>query len=203
MFDISSIIDLNRYHGKDVLSATFTLFAVMDVLGCIPSIISIKNRLKPEAYHPFSITCFSGSLIFLFFFGGISFLEVFGVDIHSFAVAGSFVMAILAMEMILGIQMFKSVDENSKLGSLIPIGFPLLVGAGTLTTVVSMKTIYSQAVIFTAVSINLLIMYFSLKAVDWIEQKICVNGLEALKKFFGIILLALAIRIFKSNFVTI
>ena len=181
----------------DILTITFTLFAIIDVVGNIPVIISLKNRM--EVFRPAQTTLFSGSLMVLFLFAGETILNVLGIDISSFAIAGGVVIFLLALEMILGIHIFKVDPQSSKSGSLVPIGFPLLVGAGTLTILISLRSLYSIYDILIAILLNLVLIYIVLRSTDFIERKLGRSGLTAIEKFFGIIALALAIRIIKTN----
>lgn len=126
------------------------------------------------------------------------FLKLFGVDIHSFAIAGSIVIFLIGLEMILGIELLKS-DPTEKSGSIIPIAFPIIAGSGTLTTIISMKAVYSFYNILFGIILNLVFVFVVLRSTGYIEKKLGANGLSVLRKFFGIVLLSIAVRIFKSN----
>lgn len=182
----------------DIITISLTLFAIIDVLGNVPVIISMKN--KGIVLQPIKTTIFAGVLMVTFLFIGDTILSLLGLDTQSFALAGSVVIFLLGLEMILGIHIFKSSPEGSAAGSLVPIAFPLLVGAGTLTVLISMRSVYSIYDILIAVLINSIIMYFVLRSTTWIELKIGKTALHAITKFFGVIALALAIKIFMTNF---
>lgn len=183
---------------RDILTISVTLFAIIDVIGNIPVIINLKSRMVD--FRPGQTTLFAGALMVLFLFAGQTILSVLGIDVSSFAIAGAIVIFLLSLEMILGIHIFKIDPQNSRTGSLIPIGFPLLVGAGTLTILISLRSLYSIYNILAAVAINLVLIYVVLRSTTWIEQRIGKSGLVAIEKFFGIIALALAIKIIRTNF---
>ncbi len=181
---------------NELLTVTFTLFAVIDVVGSIPLLLSLKKQMGgiPEV----KATLISGGLMILFLFLGEPLLHVLGVETHSFAVAGSIIIFILGMEMVLGIEFFKS-DKDSKSSLVVPIAFPLIAGSGTLTTIISLKANYNESMLFIAILINLIIVYIVLKSLDLIERILGPGGMIAIRKFFGVILLAIAIKIFSSN----
>jgi len=183
---------------SDIITISLTLFAIIDVLGNVPVIISMKNR--GIVLQPVKTTIFAGILMVSFLFLGDTILSLLGLDTQSFALAGSVVIFLLGLEMILGIHIFKSSPEGGSSASLVPIAFPLLVGAGTLTVLISMRSVYSIYNILIAVLINIIVMYFVLRSTDWIELKVGKTGLHAITKFFGVIALALAIKIFMANF---
>ena len=183
---------------QDIVTISITLFAIIDVVGNVPVIINMKSRMTD--FKPLQTTVFSGLLMVLFLFAGDSILNLLGLDIGSFAIAGAIVIFLLSMEMILGVHIFKIDPQNSKSGSLVPIGFPLLVGAGTLTLLISLRSLYSIYNILIAVGINLILIYVVLRSTNWIEKKLGKSGLVAIEKFFGIIALALAIKIIRTNF---
>ncbi len=179
----------------DIFTVFMVLFAVIDITGSIPIIIEIRKKTgKIEALRS-TIIAYLIMLAFLFF--GEPFLYLFGVDIRSFAIAGSFVLLFLGLEMVLGIEFFKM--EPMKGSSIVPISFPLIAGAGTITTIISLKAEYSFLIIFLALSLNMVIVFFVLKATSFFERYLGVSGIQILKKLFGIILLAIAIRLFLSN----
>jgi multiple antibiotic resistance protein len=179
-----------------LITVTFTLFAVIDVVGSAPLLISLKEKMG--GIKELRVTLLSGALMILFLFIGEKFLHVLGVDVRSFAVAGSIVIFILGLEMILGIEFFKG-DPDAKSGTLVPITFPLIAGSGTLTTVISLRAEYEEIVIFIAILINLLIVFLVLKSLNYIERLLGPAGLIVVRKFFGVILLAIAVKIFASN----
>lgn len=186
---------------KELLTVTFTLFAVIDIIGSVPMLISLKEKLG--GINAGRATIISGMLMILFLFLGEPFLDLLGVDIKSFAVAGSIVIFILGLEMVLGIEFFKA-DNNPRAGSIVPIAFPLIAGSGTLTTIMSLKATFERSdknewVILIAIVANLLIVYVVLLSLNRIEKALGPAGLIAVRKFFGVILLAIAVKIFGSN----
>jgi multiple antibiotic resistance protein len=184
------------FNINEILAVTFTLFAVIDVVGSIPVLISLKEKLGH--IDSGKATWASGFLMILFLLVGEPFLRVLSVDVHSFAVAGSIVIFVIALEMILGVEFFKS-EKDTKTGSLIPIAFPLIAGSGTLTTIMSLKANYHAYNIFAGIMINLIIIYVVLRSLSWIERILGKAGLMVVRKFFGVILLAIAVKIFSSN----
>ena len=178
-----------------LLTVTFTLFAVIDVVGSIPLLLTLKNK---GGIQSLKATLISGALMILFLFAGEPFLHILGVDTHSFAVAGSIVIFILGMEMVLGIEFFKS-DRDAKTSMMVPVAFPLIAGSGTLTTIISLKANYQDVTILLAILINLVFVYLVLKSLNYLEKLLGPAGLVAVRKFFGVILLAIAVKIFSSN----
>jgi multiple antibiotic resistance protein len=181
----------------ELLTVTFTLFAVIDIVGSIPLLISLKEKMG-GTIRSFQATIVSGGLMILFLFVGKPFLKVLGVDVKSFAVGGSIVIFLLGLEMVLGHEIFKS-DKDAKAGTVVPIAFPVIAGSGTLTTVMSLKANYDEMVILVGILINLIFIYIALKALKWIESALGKAGLLAVRKFFGVILLAIAVKIFSTN----
>jgi multiple antibiotic resistance protein len=182
---------------NQVLTVTFTLFAVIDMPGSVPLIISLRN--KTGAIHSEVATAVSGALMLLFLWVGERILGIMGVDISSFALAGSIVIFIIGLEMVLGRDFFHH-EADIKSGSIVPIAFPIIAGSGTLTTIMSLKSEFDTVTIIIAIFINLLLIYLVLKSTARIEKLLGVGGLTIIRKFFGLILLAIAIKIFKSNF---
>jgi multiple antibiotic resistance protein len=183
---------------KETLTITFTLFAVIDILGSIPLLITLKKKMGE--IQALRATLISGALMLIFFFGGAEFLSILGVDIHSFAVGGSIVIFLLGLEMVLGLEFFKS-DGDVTSGTIVPIAFPLIAGSGTLTTIMSLKANFERTNILVGILINLIIVYIVLKSLSLIERLLGKGGLIAIRKFFGVILLAIAVKIFGSNIV--
>ena len=181
---------------KEVISASFALFAVIDILGSIPILISLKNKMG--IISAYRATLVSGALMLIFLFVGKYFLEILGLDIKSFAVAGSIVLFILGLEMVLGWDFFKG-DNNHKVGSIVPIAFPIIAGSGTLTTIMSIKSLFHHYNILIAILINLILIYIALKSLTWIEKILGPSGLLVIRKFFGIILIAISVKMFKTN----
>jgi multiple antibiotic resistance protein len=190
-----------EFNLKEFLTLSFTLFAVIDILGTIPLLISIKKKMGD--IHPFRVTLISGALMVLFFFVGKPFLNMLGVDIRSFAVAGSIVIFILGLEMILGIEFFKS-EQNGPTTTVVPIAFPLIAGSGTLTTIMSLKATFERSdkneyMILLAILANLIVIYLVIRSLNVIERLLGKAGQMAVRKFFGVILLAIAVKIFATN----
>jgi multiple antibiotic resistance protein len=190
-----------NWNLEELLTVTFTLFAVIDIIGSIPMLISLKEKMG--GIHAMKATLISGGLMVLFFFIGKPFLKVLGVDIRSFAVAGSIVIFLLGLEMVLGLELFKS-EKDAKSGTVVPIAFPLIAGSGTLTTIMSIKATFektdkNELIILIAILINLVIVYFVLRSLNLIERLLGKAGLLAVRKFFGVILLAIAVKIFFAN----
>lgn len=187
---------MDSLNYKAILTVTFTLFAIIDIIGSIPILISIKNKVG--GIREFRVTLIAGSLMILFLFLGEPILNVLGLDVKSFAVAGSIVIFILGLEMVLGVEFFKS-DDDVKAATLVPLAFPLIAGSGTLTTIMSLKANYKEITILIAILLNLLVIYIVLKSLTQLSKLLGQSGLIAIRKFFGVILLAIAIKIFASN----
>lgn len=193
------MIDYKALSKEEVLTVSFTLFAVIDMLGSIPVLISLKDKMG-GVIRSAQATLASGALMILFLFVGKEFLRLLGLDVKSFAVAGSIVIFILGLEMVLGLEFFKP-DKNAKSGSVVPIAFPLIAGSGTLTTIMSLKANYEDINILAGILINCIVIYLVLKSLKWIERALGPNGLAVIRKFFGVILLAIAVKIFGSNII--
>ena len=189
------------FNLQEFLTLAFTLFAVIDVVGSVPMLVSIKQ--KSGHINAAKVTMISGVLMVLFFFIGKPFLNMLGVDIRSFAVAGSIVIFILGLEMVLGIEFFKS-DNDTPSGTVVPIAFPLIAGSGTLTTIMSLKATFerqdkNEYMILLAILANLIVIFAVIKSLNWIEKALGKSGLMAVRKFFGVILLAIAVKVFATN----
>lgn len=182
---------------KEIFSVTLILFSVIDILGSIPFVILIRKR-EGRIYAE-KATAIAAVLMIVFLFLGQSILKLFGLDVGSFAVAGAIVMFIIAMEMILGIDLIKDDPDAKGTGSIVPIAFPLIAGAGTLTTILSLRAVYEETNILIGIVLNLIFVYIVLRSSGWLEQKIGKSGFVVLRKVFGVILLAIAVKIFKSN----
>lgn len=190
-----------QFQFQDFLTLTFTLFAVIDIVGSVPMLISMKEKMG--GINVWKVTLISGALMVLFFFIGKPFLNILGVDIKSFAVAGSIVIFILGLEMVLGIEFFKP-EKGASTGTVVPIAFPLIAGSGTLTTIMSLKATFERAdkneyMILLAILINLVVIYLVLRSLTLIEKALGKAGLLAVRKFFGVILLAIAVKVFAAN----
>ncbi len=181
----------------NIFSVFMVLFAVIDIVGSIPIIIDIKN--KGSKVNAFKITLISLVILTLFLFVGEALLGVFGVDIASFAIAGSFILFFLALEMVLNVEIFKG-DQNSESSSIVPLAFPIIAGAGSITTLLSLRAVYSEMEIMIALFLNMIVVFFVLKATKYIEKIIGQSGIAILRKVFGIILLAIAVKLFSTNF---
>lgn len=184
-------MDINQ-----ILSAFLVLFAVIDVLGSIPLIIAIKKKTQ---IRPGLATLVTALILISFLFLGESMLSFVGVDIGSFAVAGSILMAIIAFEMLLGVQIFKEDDADTATASVVPLAFPLLAGAGTLTTILSIRAEYETLNIVVAIVLNMIVIYVVLRSVDRIKKILGPAGAKILNKVFGIIVLAIAVKLFSAN----
>jgi multiple antibiotic resistance protein len=187
---------LHTFDPRQILSVTMILFAIIDILGTIPIIIDLRQRAGHIESEKASFTVLVLMIVFLFV--GEELLKVIGLDISSFAIAGSLVIFIIAMEMILGIKFFKE-DDIPTTVSIVPLAFPLIAGAGTMTTLLSLKSQYDTANIIVGIVLNTMIVYVVLKNVQLLERLLGKTGLNVLRKAFGVILLAIAIKLFRSN----
>jgi len=182
---------------KEIFSVTLILFSVIDIVGSIPFIISIRKRegkIQTE-----KATLISAALMVSFLYLGQSILNLFGLDVSSFAVAGAIVIFIVAMEMILGITLIKDDPDARGSGSIVPLAFPLIAGAGTLTTILSLRAVYQEANVLIGILLNLVFVYIVLRSSGWLERKIGSSGFAVLRRVFGVILLAIAVKIFKTH----
>ena len=180
---------------KEFISATMILFAIIDVVGNIPLIVLLREKFK--VIESGKATLVSLIIMITFLYVGEIILQLLGVDINSFAVAGSIIILFLATEMILGIKLYK--DNNPKTASIVPIAFPLIAGPGTLTTLISIKSEFNDLNIILAIIVNMVLVYIVLKSSEKIEKIIGAQGINILRKVFGIILLAIGIKLFTTN----
>ena len=180
---------------KEFISATMILFAIIDVVGNIPLIVLLREKFK--VIESGKATLVSLIIMVTFLYVGKIILQLLGVDINSFAVAGSIIILFLATEMILGIKLYK--DNNPKTASIVPIAFPLIAGPGTLTTLISIKSEFNDLNIILAIIVNMVLVYIVLKSSEKIEKIIGAQGINILRKVFGIILLAIGIKLFTTN----
>ncbi|MEO9258284.1 MAG: MarC family protein [Crocinitomicaceae bacterium] len=180
----------------ETVKAATVLFAVIDIIGSIPLILKIKA--SAGEIYPLRATLVSMGIMIGFLFIGESILALLGVDVKSFAVAGSFILFAMSFEMILGIQLFKN-DESPKTASVVPLAFPIIAGAGTMTTLVVLRAEYQAINIVLAIIINVIVVYIVLRLSKKIERLMGPGGMAILKKVFGIILLAIAVKLFTSN----
>tara|TARA_R110001592_G_scaffold307299_3_gene581001 strand:+ start:18068 stop:18655 length:588 start_codon:yes stop_codon:yes gene_type:complete len=188
-----------EFNSKEIFTATAVLFAVIDILGSIPIIIGLKKKHKD--IKPLRTTMVSLTLLILFLFLGESILHFIGIDIYSFAVAGSFILFFLGLELVLNLQIFKD-DANEKAGSavsIVPLAFPMIAGAGTMTSLISLRAEYEVINIIIAIIFNMLLVYVVLRNTHRIEKLLGDVGQAVLKKVFGIILLAIAVKLFSNN----
>jgi len=182
------------FTSKELLSVFMVLFAVIDIFGSVPIIIQLRQ--KGSLINPTRTTLVATFILIVFLFLGEQVLALFGVDVNSFAIAGSLVLFAIALEMVLGIEFMKT-DTTGH--SIIPVAFPLIAGAGSMTTLLSLRSAYCLEVIIIALMINMIIVFLVLKMTDFFERFLGVAGISILKKFFGIILLAIAVKLFMLN----
>ena len=187
---------LSRLDIQQILSAFIVLFAVIDVLGSTPIFLSLKQQGRPV--NAWKATLISLALMLAFFFAGDAMLRLFNVDIESFAVAGSLIIFLMSLEMILDVEIFKN-QGPIKEATLVPVVFPLLAGAGSFTTLLSLRAEYAQVKIILGLLLNMVFVYIVLKATDRVEKVISKAAIYLLRKFFGIILLAISVRLFTAN----
>ena len=188
------MIDL--FNFKDLASAFIVLFAIIDVTGALPIFIDLKNRNR--TFSPLKASFFSFIILLAFIFVGEGILRLFNVDVSSFAIAGSLVIFVIACEMTFGWELFK-MDSPTGSATIIPVIFPLLAGPGAVTTLIALKAEFSSIVIIAALTLNMIIVFFVLRNVVKVEKLIGPAGIYVLRKFFGIILLAISVKLFVSN----
>lgn len=189
------MIDFLTFNGKQILSVTMILFAIIDIIGAVPIVISLRQ--KAGHIESGKATLVSMLLMILFLYLGDELLKLIGIDVASFAIAGSLVIFVIAMEMILGVTFFKEEHTNSV--SIVPLAFPLIAGAGTMTTLLSLKSEYATQNILAGIILNMGFVYLVLRNTLLIERLLGKSGLNVLRKAFGIILLAIAIKLFRAN----
>jgi multiple antibiotic resistance protein len=182
---------------KEIFSVSLILFSVIDIIGSVPFIILIKKR-EGRIYAE-KATLISAVLMVGFLYLGLSILKLFGLDVASFAVAGAIVIFIVAMEMILGITLIKDDPDAKGSGSIVPLAFPLIAGAGTLTTILSLRAVYEEVNVLIGILLNLILVYIVLRSSSWLERVLGNSGFAVLRRVFGVILLAIAVKIFKTN----
>ena len=180
---------------KDIFTISMILFAVIDIVGSIPIIVDLRSKMGHIQSEKATIV--AAVIMIAFLFVGEEILKLIGIDANSFAVAGSFVLFFLALEMILGIRLYK--EDNPSTASIVPIAFPLIAGAGTMTTILSLRAAYDKINIIIAIVINVVVVYGVLKSSGKIERLLGVNGLGVIRKIFGVILLAIAVKLFAAN----
>ena len=185
------------FDWTEIGSCFMVLFAVIDIIGSVPIIVKIKNT--SGNIQPITTTLVSFILMVVFLFLGERFLYLFGVDVNSFAVAGSFILFFIAMEMVLGIKIFKQKEGTEGAASIVPLAFPIIAGAGTFSTLISLGAEYQQVNILVAIALNMLPIFIVLKLTNRIERALGVAGINVVEKIFGIILLAIAVKLFSNN----
>ncbi len=182
----------------EIVSVTLILFSIIDILGSIPIIIDLRK--KAGKIESGKATLVAGIIMITFLFLGESILKMFNIDVASFSVAGAIIILIIGMEMILDRDFFRSDPDTSDASSIVPLAFPLIAGAGSLTTILSLKAAYGQMNILIGIIINMVFVYIVLKSASWLEKKIGKAGFNIMRKVFGIILLSLAVKLLKENF---
>lgn len=188
-----------NFNINDTLSAFLILFAVIDILGSVPIIVSLRKKVGHVQSEKATIV--AGIIMIVFHFLGERILHLLGVDVQSFAIAGSFVLFFIALEMILGITLYK--EESPSTASIVPIAFPLIAGAGTMTTLVSLRAEFETISILIAIVLNMLVVFAVLKNTERLERVLGNGGLSILRKVFGVILLAISVKLFFTNLMII
>lgn len=181
---------------REIITISMVLFAVIDIVGTVPIVVDLRTKVGHIESEKASIA--AGLIMIVFLFVGEELLKLIGIDVNSFAVAGSFVLFFLALEMILGIRIYKDEDEASS-ASIIPLAFPLIAGAGTMTTLLSLRSQYAAINIIIAILLNIILVYIVLKSSAKIEKILGKNGLGVIRKTFGVVLLAIAVKLFAAN----
>ncbi len=180
---------------KEIATASMILFAIIDIIGNIPIIIGLKKKVGK--IHSEKASIVAGCIMILFLFIGKEILNLIGIDVNSFAVAGAFILFFIALEMILGITLYK--DEAPETASIVPLAFPLIAGAGTMTSLISLRAEYAVENIVVAIVINIIFVYAVLKSSGKIERILGKQGIGVIRKVFGVILLAIAVKLFTTN----
>lgn len=181
---------------RELISVSLILFSVIDIIGSVPIIIDLKKKgYKIESLKASIIALV---IMSIFLYAGESLLHLFGVDVPSFAIAGAIIIFLLGLEMVLGIHIFRD-SPDLKSGTIVPVAFPLIAGAGSMTTILALKSKYEQMDIQIGIIINIVFVYIVLRSSQWISNKLGENGANVLRKVFGIILLAIAVKLFKEN----
>lgn len=180
---------------REIATATMVLFAVIDIIGSIPIVIDLRAKFGHIQSGKASLV--SAGIMIAFLFVGEEILKLIGIDVNSFAVAGAFVLFFLALEMILGIRLYR--DEEATSASIVPIAFPLVAGAGTMTTLLSLRAEFQSINIIIAIILNIILVYGVLKSSSKIEKALSKNGISIIRKVFGVVLLAIAVKLFATN----
>ena len=184
-----------NFDFKEIATIGMVLFAVIDIVGSIPIIVDLRNKYGHIESEKASLV--AAIIMIVFLFVGEEFLKLIGIDVHSFAVAGSFVLFFIALEMILGIRIYRDAEASS--ASIVPLAFPLIAGAGTMTTLLSLRSQYYVENIVVAIILNIFVVYGVLKSSSKIEKMLGKTGLGVVRKTFGVVLLAIAVKLFASN----
>ena len=184
-----------EFDFKEIATVGMVLFALIDIVGTIPIVVDLRTKHGHIESEKASIV--AALIMIVFLFAGEGLLKLIGIDVNSFAVAGSFVLFFLALEMILGIRIYR--DEEASSASIVPIAFPLIAGAGTMTTLLSLKAQYATENIVVAIILNIIVVYGVLKSSAKIERMLGKNGLGVIRKTFGVVLLAIAVKLFAGN----
>ena len=180
---------------KEIVTCTMVLFAVIDIVGSIPIVIGLRQKVGHIQSEKASLV--AGLIMIGFLFLGEQILSLIGIDVNSFAVAGALIIFFLALEMILGIQLYK--DESSETASIVPIAFPIIAGAGTLTSILSLRAEYDLSNLIVAIIVNIMIVYIVLKSSKRIERVLGPSGIGVIRKIFGVVLMAIAVKLFAGN----
>ena len=183
------------FDWREIFTISMILFAVIDIVGSIPIIVDLRSKIGHIQSEKATIV--AAIIMIAFLFVGEEILNLIGIDANSFAVAGSFVLFFLALEMILGIRLYR--EDNPTTASIVPIAFPLIAGAGTMTTLLSLRAEYDKINIIIAILINVIVVYGVLKSSAKIEKLLGTNGLSIIRKIFGVILLAISVKLFGAN----
>ncbi len=186
-----------QFNFKEIFTVFMVLFAVIDIIGNIPIVIDLRKKMGHIQSEKASII--AGVILILFLFLGKSILNLIGIDVNSFAVAGAFILFFIALEMILGITLYKQEEESTMSATVFPLAFPLIAGPGSLTTLLSLRAEYRIENIIVAVVLNVIIIYIVLKTSSKIERLIGQNGINIVRKVFGVVLLAIAVKLFTHN----
>jgi len=182
---------------KEIFTAFMILFAVIDIVGNIPIIIDLRQKVGH--IHSEKATLIAAVIMIAFLFLGDRILKLIGIDVHSFAVAGAFILFFIALEMILGITLYRDSGSNIKTASVFPLAFPLIAGPGSMTTLISLRAEFEIQNIIVAIIVNVLVIYVVLKTSKTIERAIGDNGINIIRKVFGVVLLAIAVKLFTGN----
>jgi multiple antibiotic resistance protein len=188
-----------EFNWKEIFTASMVLFAVIDIIGSIPIIVDLRK--KAGKIQSEKATIVAGVIMIVFLFVGEEILNLIGIDVNSFAVAGAFILFFLALEMILGIQLYR--DDSPETASIMPLAFPMIAGAGTMTSLVALRAEYAVINIIMAILINIIVVYAVLKSSGKIEKVLGKQGIGVIRKIFGVVLLAIAVKLFAENIKTL